>query len=317
MENTMRTLISLLAASAIALGAQQKASESRSGPLPPGVEAISLLGEQLTAPPITLEKSLERRKLLDEARAMPDSADRAYWIGRRLAALNRFQESIAAFSEGLAKHPDDARLYRQRGHRYVTTRKFDLAIADLERAAKLIEGKPDEIEPDLQPNPKGGPVNTLRSSIWYHLGLAYYLTRDFENAVRCGREGMKVADNPDRISGTTYWLYLALRKSGKHDEAKKLLEPIKADWNLVESGSYLKNLLVFRGDKTADETLAAARADADAVVFPTVAYGIATWLRLNGEKEKADAIRKEILTNANWHAFGFICSEAEAASKQN
>jgi hypothetical protein len=42
--------------------------------------------------------------------------------------------------------------YRHRGHRYITLRCFDAAIADLEQASKLIKGKPGEIEPDGLPN---------------------------------------------------------------------------------------------------------------------------------------------------------------------
>jgi tetratricopeptide (TPR) repeat protein len=308
----VRTFLLALATSSIASGAPQD-PESRRGVLPPGVEAVSLSGEPLAAPPLTPEKRAEREKLLEEARGMQpaDSADRAVLIGRRLAHLGRFQEAIAAFGDGIAKHPGDARLWRHRGHRYITTRRFDLAIKDLEQAVKLIEGKPDEIEPDVQPNPKGGPVNTTHSSIWYHLGLAHYLAGDWSKAARGWSEGVKIADNPDKICSTSYWLYLALRKSGKHDEARKLLDPIKADWKLVESGSYQKLLLVFRGELKVDEVLEAVRKDPDPVPFPTVGYGLATWLSLNGEEARADALRREVAKAAMWPAFGRIAAEVE------
>ena len=63
-------------------------------------------------------------------------------------------------------------MYRHRGHRYVSIREFDRAIADLEYAATLIEGTEDEIEPDGMPNAMNIPVSSLHSNIWYHLGLA-------------------------------------------------------------------------------------------------------------------------------------------------
>lgn len=272
-------------------------------------------GHTFTAPPLTPDKLAEREKLLEEARAMQpgDSPDRAILVGRRLSHLGRHQEAIAEFTKAITQHPRDARLLRHRGHRYVTTRRFDLAIADLERAAGLIAGTPDEIEPDTQPNPKAGPVNTLHSSIWYHLGLAYYLTRDFANAERCWREGVRLADNPDKVCSTSYWLYLALRRLGRHDEAQKLLAPIQSDWKLVESGSYQALLLVFRGERRADAILEAARNDPEPVPFPTVAFGLSEWFSFNRDEARADALRREIVKGSMWPAFGFIAAEAELA----
>ncbi len=63
-------------------------------------------------------------------------------------------------------------------------REFDRAIQDFEKAATLIEGTEDKIEPDGLPNAQNIPVSTLHTNIWYHLGLAYYLQHDLENALR-------------------------------------------------------------------------------------------------------------------------------------
>jgi tetratricopeptide (TPR) repeat protein len=284
--------------------------------LPAGAEAWSLLGEPLFPSPLAAGRRSEREKQLEEARAMQpaDSADRAIWVGRRLAYLGRFRDAIAAFTDGIAGHPQDARLYRHRGHRHVTLRRLDLAIADLERAASLIAGAPDEVEPDGQPNARSVPIGTLHSNVWYHLGLAYYLTRDDENALRSYRECMKTSDNADRLCSTSYWLYLTLRRMGRTGEARAVLEPIRADMDLVENHSYHRLLLVFRGDRSADDVLAAARSEADAVAFPTVGYGLGAWFALSGDHERARALFREILAGGNWPAFGFIAAEAEIAS---
>src|SRR4029079_14854032 len=113
----------------------------------------------------------------------PSSADAAIWLGRRLAYLGRFPEAIEAFTQGIAIHPADARLYRHRGHRYITTRRFDREVADLTKASQLVAGKQDEVEPDGAPNKAGIPRSTLQSNIWYHLGLAQYLSGDFDAAL--------------------------------------------------------------------------------------------------------------------------------------
>ena len=57
------------------------------------------------------------------------------------------------FSKGIALYPDNPKFYRHRGHRYISIRQFAKAQADFEKAAQLIKGKPDEIEPDGAPNP--------------------------------------------------------------------------------------------------------------------------------------------------------------------
>ena len=144
--------------------------------------------EVYRAPEPSPEARAEMEKKLAEARAAyernPRDADALIWLGRRTAYLGRFDEAIAVFTEGVRRHPRDARMYRHRGHRYITTRRFGEAIKDLKRAARLVAARPDEVEPDGQPNARGVPTSTLNSNIWYHLGLAHYLEGDFRNAAR-------------------------------------------------------------------------------------------------------------------------------------
>ena len=150
-------------------------------------EATSLFGKPLISTPPTGETKARLEADLAKAQADydrdPSSADAVIWLGRRLAYLGRFNDAIAAYTRGIERHPNEPRLYRHRGHRYITIRKFDLAIADLRRASQLIAGKPDAIEPDGAPNRAGIPRSTLQSNIWYHLGLAQYLTGDFTGAL--------------------------------------------------------------------------------------------------------------------------------------
>src|SRR6185295_645182 len=119
-------------------------------------EATSLFGKPLVSAPPTGEQKTRLEADLAKAQADydrdPSSADAAIWLGRRLAYLGRFRDAIDVFSRGIAKHPDEPRLYRHRGHRYVTVRKFDEAIADLRKASQLVAGRKDEIEPDGAPN---------------------------------------------------------------------------------------------------------------------------------------------------------------------
>ena len=112
----------------------------------------------------------------------PTNADSIIWYARRLGYLGRIREAIDVYTRGIALYPDNPWLYRHRGHRYISVRELDRAAADLERATSLTQGKPDQVEPDGQPNARNMPIGTLHSNIAYHLALAYYLKGDFARA---------------------------------------------------------------------------------------------------------------------------------------
>ena len=204
--------------------------------VPDGAQAVRLSGEALYSPEPgdTILQNLETAKLAYEAD--PDNADNIIWYGRRVAYTGDYRGAIEIFSEGIDKFPDDARMYRHRGHRYISIREFDRAIADLERAAALIEGTENETEPDGAPNALNIPVSSLHGNIWYHLGLAYYLVQDWPNAYRAYRNGFDAGRNDDNRVSTTHWLYSILRRKGDPDAAR-VLDAITADMNIIENFS--------------------------------------------------------------------------------
>ena len=59
--------------------------------------------------------------------------DALIWLGRRNAYLGNYKDAIGIYTEGIQKYPNDARFYRHRGHRLITLRCFDDAIADLRK----------------------------------------------------------------------------------------------------------------------------------------------------------------------------------------
>jgi tetratricopeptide (TPR) repeat protein len=243
----------------------------------------------------------------------PNEADSIIWLGRRTAYLGNYKNAVRIFSSGLTLHPADARFYRHRGHRYLTLRCFDDAIADLNKAAALIKGKPDEIEPDGLPNAKNIPTSTLQSNIWYHLGLAYYVKGDHKNAVRAYQEAQKVSTNNDMRVATTYWHYMTLRRLGRRSEAKKLLGSIKKDIELIENTDYLELLKLNRGEITADKLLATISGDADTLGSASLGYGIGNYYLYNGDKTKAAEIFRKVVAGNQWASFGYIAAEAELA----
>ena len=285
----------------------------------PKPEATSLLGKPLIPAPLaaetrkTLEENLQKAEI--EYGKNPDDPDATIWLGRRQAYLGRYRDAIETYSEGIEKHPDDARMYRHRGHRYITVRDLLKAVADFTRAAQLVAGKPDQVEPDGQPNARNIPTSTLQSNIYYHLGLAHYLTGDYAKAADAYAKGMTVSKNPDMLVATTYWYYLALARQGKTAEAATLLRGITADMEIIENTSYHRLLRVFKGELTPESLLAQGAAGLDTV---TTKYGLAAWHLANGRKDQANALLREIVDGVpqQWPAFGYIAAEAELAARR-
>lgn len=275
-------------------------------------EAVSPFGEPLVPAPLPEPVQVDREAKLAEAQAAlertPDDPDALIWVGRRLAYLGRYREAIEVYSRGIARFPADARFLRHRGHRYLTVRDFPRAAADLEKAARLIAGKPDEIEPDGLPNARNIPVSTLQSNIWYHLGLAHYLQGDFEKALAAYRECLAVSTNPDMLVSTTHWLYMTLRRLGRDAEAQEVLEPIRPDLDVIENGAYHLLTLMYKGELSPEGLQARAAGDLDPA---TLGYGLGNWHLYNGRKDEAVRIYREVLAGGAWAAFGYLAAEAD------
>lgn len=286
-------------------------------PLPAGAEALSLLGEPLFAPEQAPDVREGHEANLAAAQADydadPSNADAIIWLGRRLAYLGRYRDAIATFTRGIELHPDDARMYRHRGHRRLTLRDFDGAIDDFLVAVDLIRDTEDEIEPDGLPNALGVPTSTLHFNIWYHLGLAHYLQGDFERALLAWNDCLAASRHPDSVIATSYWLNNTLRRLGLDAEASALLADISADLEVIESTSYLDVLLLHKGERTVEDLIGPSGADAT-LASTTTAYGVAVWHLVNGRRDTAFDLMEGILGNTSqWAAFGYIAAEADVA----
>ncbi|MCS7082417.1 MAG: tetratricopeptide repeat protein [Bacteroidetes bacterium] len=278
-------------------------------------EALSLLGRPLYRPQLAPETRARYEAQWQEAhtrlRADSGNVENWIWLGRRTAYLGRYREAVALYTEAIARFPQDPRLYRHRGHRYITLRQFDRAIEDLERAARLTRGKPDEVEPDGLPNPHGIPTSTLQGNIYYHLGLAYYLKGDFARALAAYRAALERATTDDMRVATLDWLYMSLRRLGRHQEAQRLLDTLRLDrMRILENHAYLNRLRFYRGELSAEALLGP---DADELTYLTQGYGVGNYYLYTGHPERARALFERLIQSANWAAFGYIAAEAELA----
>jgi len=280
--------------------------------VPIGAQAMSLTGKALHSAAPGEDALARLASARNDYEADSGNADNIIWYGRRTAYVGDYRGAIEIFSAGIEKFPDDARFYRHRGHRYISIREFDRAIADLENAADLIEGGENEIEPDGLPNALNIPVSSLHGNIWYHLGLAYYLVEDWPNAYRAYKNGFDAGRNDDNRVSTTHWLYMIKRRMGDVEGAVPLLDVISADMDVIENMSYHDLCLLYKGEKTAQELLGEGE---DSATGAATVYGVANWYYYNGHEEKARELLEGLLATDSWSAFGFIAAEADLASR--
>ena len=280
---------------------------------PSGPEAISLLGVPLHAARDTAGVIAQADA---ELAADPDNVTMIINAGIARAAARRFNSAIEMFTRGIEKHPNEARLYRFRGHRYLSLRRFDDAVRDLERAVAL---------------------DSTNYDVTYHLALAYYLTQRYADAASAIERCMAFADNPKwqaveeaRVNPIWYrscmsvktdddarvamldWRYRALRRAGKHADARRLARAVSEGWSAQENTPYYRALLFYRGIRDETSTLDSLSA-AGELSFVTGAYGVANWHLMEGDTARARALFKQIVGGGQWPAFGFIGAEVDLA----
>jgi tetratricopeptide (TPR) repeat protein len=311
-----RRTLPLALAGALAMGlAGGVAGCGDDEPLPEGAQAWSLLGHLLYPPPLPAEIRAVREENLEGAlrdRSVdPEDPEHWIWIGRHHAYLGDYRDAVDAFSDGLERFPNDMRFLRHRGHRWITLRELDRAVADLERATREMGEAGAEIEPDGLPNPAGIPLTTLAFNAWYHLALAQTLQGRLADARASWERTLEVSDNPDLQAASRYWLHLVLRRLGEDEEAARVAAGVSAADELLENQTYRDLLLHFRGELPAEAVLPA---DGEGLASVTALYGLGAHALLEADTVEAMRRFQEILDRPDqWPAFGFIAAEAEVA----
>lgn len=264
--------------------------------------------------PLVLGAQSTAAEQLEAARAAwvrhPEDVDSIIWFGRRTGYTGDFQAAVDIYTNGLRLHPDEPRLLRHRGHRYLSLRRYPWAIADLERARAVVAGTEDEVEPDGQPNARGIPTSTLHSNIRYHLALAYFLTGQFRRALPIWEEDATVAGNVDQRVAATYWWVLTLAQLGRLPEARTILSSVQADWDVIENGSYHRALLWMRGDLAEAALLPAG---ASVLERQTIGNGMGQWLAATGKPTEARRAFEAVLATGPSASFGVLAAEAGLA----
>lgn len=284
--------------------------------VPVGPPMQSLLGTTLQAvmTHAAHRAAEERLALAQQAFDQNPDLEATIWLGRRTAYLHALERAIAIYSEGLQRYPNAFQLYRHRGHRLISLRRFDAAVADFEAAARLAHGQPVEIEPDGLPNALNQPLSNSHFNIFYHLGLAYYLRGDYALAERAYQRCMQFSDNNDSIVATSDWLWMTYRRLGQEHAAQQVLDQLDLAMPVVESDSYLNRLQMYAGQRSPGSLIISSGSNDDAeLTMATQGYGVGNWYYVNGDIDRARAIFQRVLNTRAVTAFGYIASEVELA----
>lgn len=220
--------------------------------------------------------------------ADPKNPQRYIDLGIAQSGVRQFREAIVTFTKGLAVAPNNALLYRWRGHRYLSTRQFDLAVADFN---------------------KGLSIDSTVYGIWYHLGVIRFMRQDYNGAADAFKRALPRAPDPGELLGSTDWLWMSLSRAGRTAEAKAHLDR-KPDTTSFKN-AYSQRIALYRG-LTKPENLFTPADTAD-VQVSTLAYGLGNYYMVKGDTAKARAAFERSIAAGGWPGFGFIVSEAELA----
>lgn len=271
----------------------------------------SSMDSTLTQTAATNDQSPEEKYALakEAHNENPDDPDALIWFGRRAAYLGHYDEAIDIFTSGIKSHPEDARMYRHRGHRYISTRQYDKAIVDFEKAVTLIAGQADEVEPDGLPNSRNIPLSTLHGNIWYHLGLAFYLKNDMDNALRAFSNRTVTERYDDNIVSGGHWLFMILSRQGKTEEANEAISAVHPKMDIIENDSYYQMCLFYKNLIPESELIMDDPTSSSANVLN---YGLGNWyLYQKQDTATAKKYYAQLLETGNKYAFAYLAAESD------
>lgn len=218
--------------------------------------------------------------------ADPRNVDKFIALGVAQAGARQAREAVETFTRGLAVSPNNAMLLRWRGHRYLSLREFDKAMADFNRAAR---------------------IDSTIYGIWYHRGIVRFMRGDFAGAADDFARAIPLAPDPGELAGSTDWRWMSLARAGRAAEAKAFLAQ-RTD-SLKTDVAYARRLKLYRGEITPEQLITSA--DTEDVQLATLSFGLGNWYLVRGDRAQARQWFERSVKSGGWMGFGFIVSEAE------
>ena len=220
--------------------------------------------------------------------ADPRNVQRFIDLGVAQAGARQMREAVRTFTRALAVAPNDPMLLRWRGHRHLSVREFDRAMADLTR---------------------GYGLDSTNSAILYPRGVLRFVRGDFNAAADACARAQPRAPDAGELAGATDWLWMSLQRAGRAAEADAMLA--RHPDSLATTVAYAKRLRLYRGEIGPDALFTPS--DTSDIDVATLAYGLGDWYMVKGDTARARAQFERSVKSGGWPAFGFIASEAELA----
>lgn len=210
-------------------------------------------------------------------------------LGTAQAGVRDMRGAVVTFTKGLEAHPNNALLYRWRGHRHLSLREFDAALADFASGLK---------------------TDSTVYGIWFHLGIVKFVRGDFNGAADAFTHAQPRAPDAGELAGSTDWLWMSLSRAGKHAEAQAMLDRKPDSLKVADPEyAYVKRLRMYRG-QVKPEALITTTDTAD-VQQATLNFGLGNYYIVKGDTAHAKQAFERAVRSGGWPGFGFIVSEAE------
>ena len=272
----MRRLFIVVVASTLTAASQASEAQSIQYRSPAGVEYRAFAD---TGPVGRAERALQ---------ADPRTTQRFIELGVAQAGARQMQEAVQTFTRALVVAPNDPMLYRWRGHRNLSVRNFDAAMADLTR---------------------GYALDSLNYGTLYHLGVLRFVRGDFNGAADAFRRAQPRAPDAGELAGSTDWLWMSLQRAGRGAEATAMLA--RHPDSLATTVAYARRLKMYRGEIAPEALITPA--DTGDVDLATLSFGLGNYYLVKGDTARARAQFQRSIASGGWPAFGFIASEVELA----
>ncbi len=252
---------------------------------------------QVADPERTVQPLSEEVKAVDAKLAKdPDNAQ--LWMERGLALSGQslMREAVEAYSRAIALDPFNGVLYRHRGHRHLSCWQFEDAAADFATAARLL--------------PADHPETW---NVWYHLGLAWYLMGEYGKAEQAYRKCYAITNPADLINfcPITDWLWRTEMRLGKTEEAKALIAALPADFDIeMEPCGYSRVCAMYQG-RVKPEELIEGRMLPERLDAMTMVYALSNYYHVMGNEARSNELIEETLNFGDaewWCAFGYLAA---------
>lgn len=220
--------------------------------------------------------------------ADPKNVQKFIALGVAQSGARQFREAIETFTRGLAVAPNDAMLYRWRGHRYLSVREFDKASADLRT---------------------GYNIDPRNYGILFQAGVLNFVVGDFNTAIRMFTEAQPLAPDGGELTGATDWLWMSLARAGRVKDADAMLARRPDTLAAPPGYAYASRLKLYRGELTPATLITAA--DTADVQVATLNFGLGSWYLVHGDTTNARKAFERVIASGGWPGFGFIAAEME------